>query len=320
MASTVATKKVKAAPAPAAAAAANQVSNSEFEGQTYSFADALATSVPEIAALIKKASAGGWDSTRFADAMQATNWWRTNSETARSVIATKANDPTTYNNNHAQALAHVESMAAQLGVHMSAAQIQSQVTASMMQGLSDEALQTNIAGMYQSGGGSSGGGKATDLNQQLTQLAAQYGVPVTQAWLDGQTKQALLTGDTSMGAATKSLIATATSTYPALKDQLSAGQTVQQIADPYMAAMSQTLEIPQTSIKLTDPTIQKALTNTAAVPGASPAAAPGQSVMPLWQYTQQLKQDPRWGQTDNAKQTAYSTMAALGKSFGFEAQ
>jgi hypothetical protein len=39
--------------------------------------------------------------------------------------------------------------------------------------------------------------------------------------------------------------------------------------------------------------------------------------MTLFDFQKQLKNDPRWGNTDNAKQTAYGLMHSLGQAFGF---
>lgn len=315
----------KAAPKAAAKA---PVAHSTFEGTQYEFAEGLSASVPEIAGLIKTAAAQGWDTTRFADALQATAWWKTNSDSARSAIALKASDPAQYNQQVAQAKAHISAMALQLGVKLTPAQLSAQVTADVFQGLDDSALQQNLAGMYKTGAGT-GNGTSADVAQNLRQLAASYGIPVTQSWIDNFTHVALTTGDTTLTQATRSLIATAKSTYPSLATQLDSGMTVDQIAEPYKAAMSQTLEIPETAIKLTDPTIQKALSNpqptapsgtggsgTGASNPAKPTAAPGATVMPLYQFNDTLRADPRWGKTDNAKQTAYSLVAGLGKEFG----
>lgn len=303
-----------------AAAPTKAKSNSDFEGQTYSFADALAQSVPEIAALVKQAAAGGWDPTRFADALQATQWWKKNSQSARSVIATQKSDPATYTQQMLTATNHVTQMAGQMGIKLTPAQIKAQATSSLFQGMDDTALSYNLSKSFS--GNATGNGTTADVGQQLRTMAASYGVPVTQAWLNTWEKNALMTGDTTLTQAQRSLIGTASTTYPALAKELADGTTtVSDIADPYKAAMAQTLEIDEKSIALTDPMIQKALTNPATVapakPGAAPATTPGATVTPLWQFQQTLKQDPRWGKTDNAKQTAYGMMADLGKSFGF---
>lgn len=39
---------------------------------------------------------------------------------------------------------------------------------------------------------------------------------------------------------------------------------------------------------------------------------------PLWQFEQQVRNDPRWDQTDNAKQSAASLVMQIGKAWGFE--
>jgi hypothetical protein len=77
-----------------------------------------------------------------------------------------------------------------------------------------------------------------------------------------------------------------------------------------MAQMSKTLEIPQTSVAITDPAIQKALSTVDPKTGS-------QTAMPLWQFTRQLKDDPRYDQTDGARKDAYTALGKIGAAFGF---
>lgn len=329
---------------------------------SYSFVDDLAASVPELKALIAKATSGKWTAQRFADAVQTTQWWRTNSDTAKQMIDLEKVDPAQYQQQYKQAQAHVEQMAASLGITMTAAQIATQATTDLWQGQDDATLQQQIGQLYTTVPGGSAGGTAVQLNAQIKALAANYGVPVTQSWIDSQVKASLTTGNGTEGA-TAALTQIASSTYPGLAAQLQAGMTVHDIAQPYMAAMSQILEIPETSITLQDQTIQKALqavpptsgsssgtpkatggsakstggttgpitvapppvrggsdmSSRLGAPGASTPATPAQApgVVPLWQFQQQLRQDPRWQNTDNAKQSAFSMLHTLGNSWGF---
>lgn len=295
--------------------------NSSFEGQQYSFVDDLAQTVPELKELLAKASAGGWTPDRFAAAMQGTAWWRDHSDTARQMIGDQASDPASYQQKINNAQSHVQQIANQMGVTLNAAQVKQWATADLFQGLDDATLQQNIGQLYKPGNGVGVGGKSVDLTQQITAMASDYGVPVTQAWINNWVKSDLTTGNGLEGAK-QSLINSAKSTYPGLKDQLNAGQTVKDVAQPYIASMAQTLEIPETQITMKDLTIQKALqTQTAqdqVTTGAKASTDTGSpAITPLWQFQQQLRADPRWDKTDNAKQSAYSMVAGLGKSFGF---
>jgi hypothetical protein len=318
---------------------------------SYGYSSALAAAVPEIAALLKKAVAGKWDVQRFTDGLQNTGWWKEHSDSAKQALALQKQNPAEYAQQYKAATAHVTQIAAQMGVTLSAAQIANQATIDMWQGLNDSTLQANIGGMYTGtpAAGTGAGGSAVQLNAQINQLASQYGVPVTQGWVNTMIKQALSTG-TGIEGATAALSSMAQSTYPGLAQQIAAGQTVQQIAQPYMASMAQTLEIPDGSLTLKDPTIQKALQATqmqqpksstgstppagatplptlgsatgaakantdSAATSATPAISPG--MMPLYQFQDMLRQDPRWQNTDNAKQSAFGMLHQIGADLGF---
>ena len=312
---------------------------------SYGYAQALAASVPDIAKAIKLATAQvpPWSPQRFQDYLETTDWWKKNSDTAKKFIAEQAQDPTQYKQDLKNSAEHVSAMAKELGVTLTPAQINSLSTAALFQGEDDDYLRGQIGAMYKTGAGAGvAGGTSVQLSQQIQALAGQYGVPVTQSWVDNQVRTALGNG-TGVEGATQQLMNMAASTYPSLAKQIQAGETVQQIAQPYIATMSQVLEIPDTSITLQDPTIKKALQArtmqpTSAAPGAgtvSPqgqkvsvgklklpgalgaAAAPAPEATPLWQFEDQLRQDPRWEKTDNAKASAYSMLAGLGKDFGF---
>lgn len=315
--------------------------NASFEG-TYSYVDALGATVPEIQALINQAASEKWDSTRFADALQATDWWKTNSSTARQMTALQATQPAEWSQQYNAALQHVSQIAQQQGVQLSNDQIAQFTIADLYQGLDDATLTSQIGRLYQIG--TVNAGTSVNYEQQLRQMAASYGVPVTDQWIQQQI-QTSLGQNTGLEGAKQSLINMASSAYPSLAQQLQSGQTVSDIAQPYMAAMSQILEVPSTGITLQDPTIQRALTNSTlalstpgkaststssssspGTPGQTSSAStssstgtnqPGDTTMPLWQFQDQLRQDPRWQQTDNAKASAYSMAASLGKQWGF---
>lgn len=290
---------------------------SSYEGQ-YTFVDALSNSVPEIKNLMAQASSQGWTPQRFADALEATHWWKTNSDTARTAIGLMKSDPATYANNLKQAQAHAQQIAQRMGINLTPAQLKNYAVATMFQGLDDATLQSQIASTYHGLAGGTGvlGGTSVDYDTQIKQLASAYGVPVTQSWVNGMVKTGLMTGNAT-SAAQEALKNLAISTYPSLKDQINGGATVHDIAQPYIAAMANTLELPDAQIKLTDQTIQKALHGTAGNPPTPGQPAGPPQPTPLYQFTNQLKQDPRWQTTDNAKADAYSMLHGLGQTFGF---
>jgi hypothetical protein len=81
--------------------------------------------------------------------------------------------------------------------------------------------------------------------------------------------------------------------FPAFKDRILAGESIANIAAPYTRSMSSILELPESSIDLSNPNneIRKAL------------IGDGKTPKPLWAFEQELFKDARWQFTSNAKDT-----------------
>jgi hypothetical protein len=93
--------------------------------------------------------------------------------------------------------------------------------------------------------------------------------------------------------------------------------TVAQAASPYLTSYAKILEQPidsqsQASAYLQDPSIKKALQYQD--PNAAAQGTPG--IMPMWQYEQSLKQDPRWMKTNNARDELGSVAMKVLSDFG----
>jgi hypothetical protein len=102
----------------------------------------------------------------------------------------------------------------------------------------------------------------------------------------------------------------AASAFPQLADKIKAGIDVRTLADPYIQSMSNILEVPYTSVDLFDPKVRGALSYTL------PDGKLG--TKSIYDFEKELRQDPRWQYTKNAKRTvAESTLRVL-QDFGFQ--
>lgn len=88
-----------------------------------------------------------------------------------------------------------------------------------------------------------------------------------------------------------------------VKKLLDAGSDLADVYSPYKTAMSSVLEIPYDKIDLNDPSLTGAIT------------AAGN--MPLYEFKNALRKDPRWQYTDNARQTVSTGLTQVLKDFGF---
>ena len=96
--------------------------------------------------------------------------------------------------------------------------------------------------------------------------------------------------------------------YPAWSDRIMMGEDPADIAAPYKARMSRLLEVDETDIDLNDQLLQKAMQ------GVGADGKP--SVVPLYSFDQQVREDERWQYTDNAMDVYANAGNNILKMFG----
>ena len=101
----------------------------------------------------------------------------------------------------------------------------------------------------------------------------------------------------------------AANAFPALGDKIKQGIDLKTLADPYIQSMSNILEIPDTGIDLFDPKIRNAMAFTTADGKVGTKS--------IYDFEKELRQDPRWQYTNNARQQASSVATTVLKDFGF---
>jgi hypothetical protein len=150
-------------------------------------------------------------------------------------------------------------------------------------------------------------GEAAKTIDSLKASAAAYGVSYDPSWYNQSAKD-ILTGKVDNDTLTQQLKELAKSRYPSLAKQIDAGYNVKQIASPYLQSMANILEINSNDISMEDPTIKQAFTS---------LNADGQpTTKALWQFEQELKQDPRWRFTKNAQNDLMGTARKVLQDFG----
>jgi hypothetical protein len=103
--------------------------------------------------------------------------------------------------------------------------------------------------------------------------------------------------------------------YSGFASRINQGETVANIAAPYQQEMQNILGIPTSSIDITSSTGDGALINKALQGNIDPNTGLG-TPMPIWQFQQTLRQDPRWKSTPDAQNSMASIVETLGKTFG----
>jgi hypothetical protein len=275
----------------------------------YGVVGRIANAIPELRAKLQQAAAAEWPIDRFNLEVQNTTWWRTHSDTAREFIQLSITDPKTYDTRVQNAAEKIALIAYELGLQPLGGSVgRNLALQALTSGWDDQQIRTQLAGKYQPrlvNGVHTG--QYADTEAQLHALATNYGVPFTDAFLSKQVND-IQRGFNSVDGFEALARARAKSAYPQFAEQLDAGLTLRDIADPYISTMANTLELAETDIDLTEPWIKKALTQ------KNPDGTAG--AVPLWQFERQLKDDPRWDKTKQARDDAFQTVRQLGKDFG----
>lgn len=154
-----------------------------------------------------------------------------------------------------------------------------------------------------------GDGKADKSTiDAISQLAANNGLTFSEDYIKNYS-EAIMRGETTYEEVDKEIrekfIANA---YPMWADDIKAGKNIKDIASPYMSTMASVLELDPTSIDLNDPMI------TSALAGTSPDGKP--TYKSLFDFKRDLRQDPRWQNTEEAQKEYSSTAMTVLKTFG----
>lgn len=313
----------------------------------YGYAAAFFNSDPELAGLIQQAVSGQWTPDKFRASLMASNWYRTKSETTRQFIELQSRDPVEANKRIADKANQIKQTANQQGISLDPTRLAAMAKDSLAYGWDDLTLQQAVAAEWHYRPGDTAGGAAT-LETKYRQMADDYGVTLSTSqlgdWIGGT-----MAGKYNEDNVSDFLRDTARSKYPGLQNYLDVGMTVKQVAAPYLQSYANILEVSPDTVSVNDAYVQQALqgqvpakapaTSTgvasAAVygaprtPGSLPQLGAGPSVqmqqqlptvpvqpMSLYDFERQLRKDPRWLQTKNAKDSMQNTAIGVLRDFG----
>lgn len=272
----------------------------------YGFAYSFLNSIPELKTLFGKMVNETWTKERFGAELRNTKWWQENSDTQRQIQQMKKTDPATYQAQLAAAKIQVQQLAGEMGAAIPPAKL-SKIAAQVLEtGASEDVLRNTLGGYVDFQRGTLRG-EAGAYSNSIQKYAYDQGIT-----LDDQTvkNQAALIG---RKLATESdfqnqIVQQAASAYPGYKSQLEAGQTIRDIANPYIQIMAQELDLTPDSITLQDPLIKQALN------GLNSTGKP--TGMDQTTFMGRLRSDPRWGGTQQAQDKVMSVGLDVLKSMG----
>ena len=259
-------------------------------------------------------------SAKFKADIINTNWYKSYAEPAREAKAAELGDPATWKESVASTEKLIQDNAREMGYDVTPEQVAqlAQIALAKAGGkaqavsglvLSEVKNQITSLGKINTSGGLAASGVAN-----LKSTAADYGVShlFDDAWYK-EKQDAILKGITTQAAVDGLIKSTAKSAYGALAPQIDAGLTVKSIMAPYTSLYGSILELAPGSASISDPIFaSKAFIQ-------DPADPSKQVLKPLWQYQQDLKSDPRWAYTQNARadldQVGHSVLTSLGLTY-----
>lgn len=278
----------------------------------YGFALAFMNSDPELKGLFNQAVKGTWTADKFVAKLRNTKWFKKNSASVRNAIMQETADPATYKANVDQMYATVrDSWGSMFGAgQVPDKQLRAWAETAHRMGWSEAQLidrMTQGMDYRKLLQGKTLGGKAAEVKGQVDSLLASYGVDLGDSWKARQLER-VVEGDDTVAGIQGRVRDLAMREYKAFADRIQAGETVMEIADPYMQKMAGLLELNPNDVGLKDKMIQRAMKQVDAK--GKPAA------MDLYTFEDEVRRDKRWQYTDNAKKQVADVTENLLRSFG----
>jgi hypothetical protein len=237
-----------------------------------------------------------------------TDWFRNHTASQRKFANLKHSDPATFEQTIKQTRQSLKAEAQGLGIDLSGDQLDRIAKMVVRNGLTtDETNQILARHFHYRPHRETYAGVAGASIDAIQQEASAYYVPISRKQMQHYTRQ-VIAGNLDPNSLRETFKQQALSMFPYLKDQLNEGRTVADIVDPYKQLMANTLEISPDDIDHKDRTILRAL--------QSKGHDGTVGLMPLWQFQQELYDDPRWMHTMNAKQSVLSATGKLLQKWG----
>lgn len=282
------------------------------QAELYGFVEALLDSNKELRKLFDRAVKGQWTADKFQAELRDTKWFKTHSASEREFLTLRFGDPKTAKQKLDQAYVKVRQMAAQLGLVESPdllKKMNSWAYNVVAKGWDEGMLRNEIGKFVYFNKSLQGEGGETQM--KLKELAYDMGVTMSSSWYAEKSRN-VIRGLATIQDYEDEIRKQAKAMYPQFSKQIDAGQTVAEIASPYLQSMQNILELPVGGISVQDKTIKSALQNKNKLTGQT-------EIMPLWQFENQLRSDPRWKKTQNAQnsmmQVAHQVLSDFGVAY-----
>lgn len=281
----------------------------------YGLSAALINSSKELKSLFNKAVSGGWSAAKFGAQLKNSKWWRTQSSTLRKYLTTKFTDPATFKQNWGNGQYKVNSLAVAVGLGnqinskgQSSKLLKAAIYNSLALGWSDARIKDWLGSKASTHGGVMWG-EAGEAFDKFHELAYLNGMRYSSDWYK-KNAVSVVSGKSTLENVEAGIRKAAAARYGAFAEQINAGQNVMDLAAPYIKSAATLLELPETDMDLFNNHIAKAMTARVA------KGAESGSQMPLWEFENEVRADPLWRKTNNARESMMTVARQVARDFG----
>lgn len=293
-----------------AKAASGTVVDQAVLAEQYGLVKGLIDSEPELRKLFGQAVKEGWTADKFKAKLANTTWWKTHNETQRKYLIKYHTDPAQFWEDRENAKFKISEMSNQLGLWNAIGNeklMNDLIWGVLYNGWSDSELKYHIANNLNFSPEGNLAGAGGEFQNKMASAAWANGVRLDKGWYMNYYKM-ILQGVSTEQQALQDIRNRAAAMFPGFKEQIMAGQNMIDIASPYLTGMSNILELNPGSLDLFDNTIISALNykDKNGVTGAKP----------IWQFEVDLRKDPRWMKTNNAREGLMGVAHKVAQDFG----
>lgn len=273
--------------------------------EQYGLTSALINSSKELKSLFNQAVSGGWSAAKFQASLKNSKWWKTQSSSLRKYLTTRYTDPATWKQNWSNTQYKVNALAVQVGLGNqiqkdghSSKLLRSAIYNSLALGWSDARIKDWLGARTNVKDGDMWG-EAGEAFDKLHEVAYLNGLRYGGTWMRDAAR-AVASGKQTVETYEGRIRNTAAAKWKGFSEQIRAGQNALDLAAPYIKSLSTLLEVPETDVDLFNKHVDTAMTKGTA----------------LWQFENDVRSDPLWRKTNNARESMMTVAHQVAKDFG----
>jgi hypothetical protein len=271
---------------------------------------AIVRNIPEVAALLERAVAQSFTPEQFQAQLEQTAWWQQTTASAREFEINGQRDPATQQTLIDNKRVEIRDLAlSSFGVRLSDKRLDQLAVDSIRYGWSARFLQNAIGDVATQSTAGVSQLREGYIGQQLRKTANDYGIAVSDATFN-QWVNKVAVGEESTSSWQDYARVQAKNLFPSIADRIDAGETFQNIVDPYRESAARLLEIDGGEIDFTQPDWIKAITYQDDKGQQRP--------MSFTEWNDYVRQNRSFGYefTEQAQQRAYQVANRLADLFG----